>query len=1033
MKTVAKLIPWSLIAVLAAPWIHVEADAATPPVPEEANDALPAIIRQAEKGVFFLRILSADGKIISVGTGFLIDDKGSLLTSLHVMRPGTAQASSAEAIGVDGKTHQITGVTASEESLDLARLQLAEPPEGAVPIQLAGDEPPERGARVLVLGHPQGFRFVSTDGIVSAVNKTKELPESFRDGVCAQTHPEVIWIQTSAAISPGNSGGPMLDKAGKVIGIIQWMARGPSMNFALHIAPAKELIARPSRIISVADFARPDRELNELVSGFSKDYEKYQQAQFSRRTNASLMSAAAATVAEPPHPAVTYFPRLLALAEKNPESDVGFRALETLMRAAFGHGCPKETATDVRKASDRLIAGFRNHRRLISLLRERPSPSLPEAQEFLRELAAKSEEPEIRALAAFSLAATLDLQIEDAAPSEETMKLARLAADSPPEFTMKNATLASEAALLLDHLEHSSVGQPAPAFEVVDAEEKKFTLDSFRGKHVMVAFWDKSTEFFNQTQTLLDQVSIDYQIPIVGITFSTEISSSDRASTAKAPAWKVIADADEGTLKKAWHVTSSPTLFLLDPQGVIIRRFTQTQASSMTISNSAGRNSSFSSTVRSQDGSASLKDRISAALDSIPGIAAPKKKLMEHITSGPWLAIDGWDPAEPGERTVFFRKDGSASVKWIMNWELRPPSKLHLHLLPRSTGCTELEVDFATGEARVISPDAIRGRVMKLRAGPAQPGDATAAAAVRECLLAEEWNWYEKGTPDTESPKIKFRFLKNGTTSVRLFPAWELLPSGEVRVYLDSGRFWSFDFDLDKKIARSNSGNSQLKDSKAFVARGPKDAPPAPPMIPRPAKATAAQIDLSKFYNGSFKMGWLPSNAWSQTKDKKMSQLQPGLSTMGETSFDIRGVIQVSCLRLKDVADFPEQVAGIPIGAKAAQLHFLQACAWTAKLGTPIGHYVVHYADDSTEKIPLLYGKNIRGWTSLPSTSTELALTNATDVWKDSNAYSSKSGAHLRLAKFTWKNSKPESEIRSIDLVSAMTDAAPFLMAITTD
>jgi hypothetical protein len=94
---------------------------------------------------------------------------------------------------------------------------------------------------------------------------------------------------------------------------------------------------------------------------------------------------------------------------------------------------------------------------------------------------------------------------------------------------------------------------------------------------------------------------------------------------------------------------------------------------------------------------------------------------------------------------------------------------------------------------------------------------------------------------------------------------------------------------------------------------------------------------------------------------------------------------------------------------------------------------LVHYADDSTEKIPLLYGKNIRGWTSLPSTSTELALTNATDVWKDSNAYSSKSGAHLRLAKFTWKNSKPESEIRSIDLVSAMTDAAPFLMAITTD
>jgi hypothetical protein len=172
----------------------------TPPTdvpPDARNAALPGLIRVAEKGVFFIRVKDSSGKLISMGTGFLTNKTGAVLTSLHVIRPTTGCAVSAEAIAVNGKACAVKGVTVGDESLDLAVLQLADVAEDAVPIALAGNELPQRGTYVLVLGHPQEFRFVSTDGIVSAVNKTSELPASFRESGCIHSGPDGVWLQAS--------------------------------------------------------------------------------------------------------------------------------------------------------------------------------------------------------------------------------------------------------------------------------------------------------------------------------------------------------------------------------------------------------------------------------------------------------------------------------------------------------------------------------------------------------------------------------------------------------------------------------------------------------------------------------------------------------------------------------------------------------------------------------------------------------------------------------------------------------------------
>ena len=324
MKTTTTIIRYAsaLLASALLPTAAAPEVGQAPGSPAARIEKLPQLIREAQKGVFFLRVLDENKRIISSGTGFLVDDKGALITSLHVIRPPSSQqpAAAVEAIDASGKTFKVKGVTGDDESLDLALLELEEVPADAVPVALAGDEPPEQGAYVLVVGHPQGLRFVCTDGIVSAVNKTRELPEMFREGGSVMAGPDVLWLQTSASVSMGNSGGPMLDAGGRAIGVMQWMARGAGMNFALHISAVKGFLAKPPvKAISVADFARPEIDLQQLQRKFQADYQAFFNSQFAgRRLSGNPPGGAPAPAAE--HPATKHLPAMVELGRGQPRT-----------------------------------------------------------------------------------------------------------------------------------------------------------------------------------------------------------------------------------------------------------------------------------------------------------------------------------------------------------------------------------------------------------------------------------------------------------------------------------------------------------------------------------------------------------------------------------------------------------------------------------------------------------------------------------------------------------------------------------------
>ena len=139
------------------------------------------------------------------GTGFVWDDRGSIVTNFHVIR----DASRAEVTLADGSTWEAKLVGYAREK-DLAVLHIDAPRNRLQSIRIGTSSDLKVGQTVLAIGNPFGFDQTLTTGIVSALGREIEST----DGV-----PIRDVIQTDAAINPGNSGGPLLDSAGRLIGV----------------------------------------------------------------------------------------------------------------------------------------------------------------------------------------------------------------------------------------------------------------------------------------------------------------------------------------------------------------------------------------------------------------------------------------------------------------------------------------------------------------------------------------------------------------------------------------------------------------------------------------------------------------------------------------------------------------------------------------------------------------------------------------------------------------------------------------------
>jgi S1-C subfamily serine protease len=207
------------------------------------------VVEPCKASVVLIRVLRADNAV-ATGSGFFVRDGRTIVTNYHVVEraeSGIAQLS-------DGTTVPIAGFLALVPGQDLAVLRLDHSVDPAKPMTLS-DSLPAIGAQVLALGAPKGLAGSVSDGIVGGVRTGDELEMAIDGRYSVETlyAPDTEWLQISAPISEGNSGGPLLDVNGNVVGVSTFsILRGSqNLNFAVSVRHIKQVLA------TLADKAMP--------------------------------------------------------------------------------------------------------------------------------------------------------------------------------------------------------------------------------------------------------------------------------------------------------------------------------------------------------------------------------------------------------------------------------------------------------------------------------------------------------------------------------------------------------------------------------------------------------------------------------------------------------------------------------------------------------------------------------------------------------------------------------------------------------
>jgi putative serine protease PepD len=173
----------------------------------------------------------------ATGTGFVYDADGHIVTNEHVVDG----ANSVSVKLADGSTWKAT-VVGSDISSDLAVLKISAPMSKLTPLALADSSAVAVGDGVVAIGNPFGLDGTVTSGIVSAVDREIAAPDST---------PIEGAIQTDAAINHGNSGGPLLDLQGKVIGVTSQIQSESGGNDGVGFAvPANTVRAVAAQLIA---------------------------------------------------------------------------------------------------------------------------------------------------------------------------------------------------------------------------------------------------------------------------------------------------------------------------------------------------------------------------------------------------------------------------------------------------------------------------------------------------------------------------------------------------------------------------------------------------------------------------------------------------------------------------------------------------------------------------------------------------------------------------------------------------------------
>ena len=212
----------------------------------------------------------APGGVQSLGSGFVVDEEGTILTNEHVV----AGADAIEVTFADGRTVEAE-LLGSDASTDVAVLDVDVPADELAPLPLGSSSAVRVGEPVVAIGSPFGLQGSVTAGIVSAVGRVVRAPNGFSIAGA---------IQTDAPVNSGSSGGPLLTMTGEVVGINAQIESPTGGNvgvgFAVPIDLARrvldavlagETVAHPYLGTRVADADSGGAELTSVEAGGPAD------------------------------------------------------------------------------------------------------------------------------------------------------------------------------------------------------------------------------------------------------------------------------------------------------------------------------------------------------------------------------------------------------------------------------------------------------------------------------------------------------------------------------------------------------------------------------------------------------------------------------------------------------------------------------------------------------------------------------------------------------------------------------------------
>jgi regulator of sirC expression with transglutaminase-like and TPR domain len=195
---------------------------------DEAAATVEKLAEDAKKSIVVIHYTGRDGRQTGLGTGFVVSKDGLIATNFHVI--GEARPITVQLAG--GAKHEVDAVHAADRNLDLALVHINA--EGLVPLPLGDAQAVKDGQPLVALGHPRGLKNSVVAGVLSGRREVEGVP----------------MLQIAMPIEEGNSGGPVLDMRGRVVGIVTMKSLvTANLGFAVPVTPLKGLLERPNPIL----------------------------------------------------------------------------------------------------------------------------------------------------------------------------------------------------------------------------------------------------------------------------------------------------------------------------------------------------------------------------------------------------------------------------------------------------------------------------------------------------------------------------------------------------------------------------------------------------------------------------------------------------------------------------------------------------------------------------------------------------------------------------------------------------------------